>query len=424
MSQAPFLTRLPDGTVKQRNPFTGTEVWTVPGRGSRPLGISRPEPLPLDPAAHGRHCAFCSERQRETPPEKARSVRDDDGTHRTLWAVPAEELTWTVADFRRVPNLFEILGYDYWHLNHGYELSEAVRARRDAYLSTESGRAHVLAVIGNKLRASGKSDAEIAAMSEDERIEAASGFFGGGHDVIIARRHFVDGSETDHELASSGTLTPAEHREFVRFTAEAAQDLYGMAPGVRYVSVFQNWLKPAGASFDHLHKQLVAIDEVGARNEAVLAAVEQNPDVFEEWALGAARREGLVLAENEHAVLFAGFGHRYPTLEVWSTAGACEPWAHSAEELGAVSDLLHAAHAATGPDVPCNEEWHTRPAGVDAHIPWRICLKWRVSTLAGFEGATKINVNTVSPWDLKDRVLARLHELQAEGALAEGLELA
>ncbi|PNL18354.1 DUF4921 family protein [Micrococcus sp. FDAARGOS_333] len=419
-----FLVELADGTVKQRNPFTGTEVWTVPGRGDRPLGVARPAAVRLDPSMHGRHCAFCSDRVRETPPEKSRSVRDDDGTHRTLSAVPAEELDATVAEFRRVPNLFEILSYDYWHLNHGYELSESVRASRDAYLATEEGRAHVLAVIENKLRASGKTDDEICGMTEDERIEAASGFFGGGHDVVIARRHFVDGAETDHELASSGTLTPEEHREFIRFTAEAAKDLYAMDPGVRYVSVFQNWLKPAGASFDHLHKQLVAIDERGAQNEAVLAAVAKNPDVFEDWAVGYARKRGLVVAQNAHAVLFAGFGHRYPTLEVWSTAEASEPWEHSAEELGAVSDLLHAAHAATGADVPCNEEWHTRPAGVDVRIPWRFCLKWRVSTLAGFEGATKVNVNTVSPWTLRDRVLARLRELQADGALAAGIELA
>ena len=30
---ADYLTRMRDGTIKQVNPFTGTEVWTVPGRG-------------------------------------------------------------------------------------------------------------------------------------------------------------------------------------------------------------------------------------------------------------------------------------------------------------------------------------------------------------------------------------------------------
>ena len=32
-----FYNVMPDGTVKQINPFTGTEVWAVPGRGSKPL---------------------------------------------------------------------------------------------------------------------------------------------------------------------------------------------------------------------------------------------------------------------------------------------------------------------------------------------------------------------------------------------------
>ena len=44
-----YLMRMPDGTVKQMNPFTGTEVWTVPGRGHRPLGNHadcRPEDRP------------------------------------------------------------------------------------------------------------------------------------------------------------------------------------------------------------------------------------------------------------------------------------------------------------------------------------------------------------------------------------------
>ena len=46
-----YLTALADGTLKQLNPFTGTEVWTVPGRGNRPLGIAHPDPRPLDPDA-------------------------------------------------------------------------------------------------------------------------------------------------------------------------------------------------------------------------------------------------------------------------------------------------------------------------------------------------------------------------------------
>ena len=74
------IVRLADGTVKQQNLLTGTEVWTVPGRGNRPLAAPRANHEPIDHEAHGRYCAFCSKRYLETPPEKSRLVRRDDGT--------------------------------------------------------------------------------------------------------------------------------------------------------------------------------------------------------------------------------------------------------------------------------------------------------------------------------------------------------
>ena len=48
--ESSYLVRMADGTIKQVNPFTGTEVWTVPSRGQRPLAARREPPTPLDPA--------------------------------------------------------------------------------------------------------------------------------------------------------------------------------------------------------------------------------------------------------------------------------------------------------------------------------------------------------------------------------------
>lgn len=88
-----------------------------------------------------------------------------------------------------------------------------------------------------------------------------------------------------------------------------------------------------------------------------------------------------------------------------------------------MSDLLHALHAATGADVACNEEWYHQPPDVDVAMPWRIMVKWRVSTLAGFEGGTKIYLNTISPSALRDRMVARLLELRDVGAIAAPLRI-
>lgn len=418
-----YLDVLADGTVKQLNPFTGTEVWTVPGRGNRPLGVRVADPQPLSPDDHGRHCAFCELRYWETPPEKSRVVRRGEGWEQ-LDGVPASQLLDEVAEFRRVPNLFEILSYDYWHLNYGYELPGNVAARRQAYLAEPEGLRHVVSVVEAKLRASGNTSEDIARMELGDKLEAASGFFGGGHDVIIARRHFVDGATDSSQLASSGTLTPEEHRRFLRFTVDSMEQLYAANRYARYVSVFQNWLKPAGASFDHLHKQLVAIDERGTQQELTLAKLRRNPNIFNDAAANYANRNNLMIAENDHAIAFAGFGHRYPTIEVYSRSEESDPWRHSSQEIDGVSDVLHAMHAATGADVACNEEWHHRPIDVREPMPWRIVLKWRVSTLAGFEGATKIYLNTIDPMTLRDKVVSQLHALRDQRQIAASLRIA
>ncbi len=418
-----YLTTLRDGTVKQLNPFTGTEVWTVPGRGNRPLGTAVADPVPLDPAQHGAYCAFCEKRYLETPPEKSRVIRDADGRWHTVYRTPAEHLFSTTAELRRIPNLFEILSYEYWHANYGFEIPADIAERRRAYLSTRAGYDHVMGVARGKMRASGVSAEQVAQAGDDEVLAYAAAFFGGGHDVIVARRHFVDGAVDTSQLASSGTMTPEEHCQYMTFTVDSAKRLYEINRYVRYVAVFQNWLKPAGASFDHLHKQLVSIDERGVQNERAIQRLRQNPNVFNEAGVNYASYHNLLLAENDHAVAFAGFGHRYPTIEIYSKSEHSFPWEHTLEEIGGMSDLVHAMHAATGAHVPSNEEWHHRPVDTEVRMPWRIMLKWRISTVAGFEGGTKIYVNTIDPVSLRDRLVPELFRLRADGRIG-GMRIA
>ena len=415
------LTRLADGTVKQISPFTGTEVWTVPGRGNRPIAHPVAEVHPLTAAERTSSCSFCQDRYTDTPPEKSRMIRRADGAWERLDALPASELADTVAEFRRVPNLFEILSYDYWHANHGFEIPDVARERMEAYLAEPAGREHVMGILRTKLRASGAPAHQWETMGEADRMRMTLGFFASGHDLIVGRRHFTDDAHDTSGLAGSGTLTPEEHRAYMRFTVQAMNELYLANRWVRYVAVFQNWLRPAGASFDHLHKQLVGIDERGVSSQLELQRLRTNPNIYNEMGVDYAAYQGLLVASTEHAVAFAGFGHRYPTLEVYSTSSTPEPWLMAREEVDDVSNLVHALHAATGADVPCNEEWHHRPVGVDMPMPWHVTLKWRVSTLAGFEGGTKIYLNTIDPWVLRDRVVLRLEDLRADGRLAPGL---
>lgn len=470
MDDHPYLRRLCDGTVKQLSPFTGTEVWTVPGRANRPLRLPQVEVRPLTPHMHTHTCAFCSGRYLETPPEYARivrfaSVKDDDAasadagarttgsgnagsaaagagtgasganarlganagagdTWHTFFGLLPEYLDQSVADFRRIPNLFEILPFNYWQANYGFELPERCRDRLENYLADAAGYEHLRAIVSAKLRASGAGDAEIAELNLSDIRRHSAGFFGGSHDVLVARRHWRDDAVDTTGLAGSATLSVAEHRVWTQWAVNAMHAQYLQNKHVKYVAVFQNWLRPAGASFDHLHKQVVGVDSLGASLQAEIARVNANGNIYRDF-VDWAYRTGLVVAANDGAVALAGVGHRYPSLEVYSTGPVSEPWLMEPEQVDAVSDLVHALHQATGTQVPLNEEWHYRAPGVAKEMPWRVVLKWRVSTLAGFEGATKIYLNTIDPRSLRERVVRKLEQLRANqtGTLAPGIRI-
>ena len=408
-----------DGTLKQLNPFSGTQVWTVPGRGNRPLSVPQKEPEQLKPEDFTARCNFCVDKLLQTPPEKSRTV-SRDGRWEVLRDLLPHELGDTQAAFRRVPNLFEIVSYDYWAQNYGFTMDESRANQMERYLADDQGRRHVLDIVRTRLKASGQDDN----VSEEELLSHAPAYFGGGHDVIIARRHFIDGATDSTQLASSGTLSLDEHYGFIAFTIDSLRDLYERNRYAPYVSVFQNWLAPAGASFEHLHKQLVAIDERGMHSELEIAKLRQNPNMYNEWGVNFASYHNLIIAENDHAVMCAGVGHRYPTINVYSKSPTPEPWRQTEEEVRGMSDILHAAHAGTGPEVPCNEEWHHKPIDLDVPMPWRINIKWRVSVLAGFEGGTKINVNTLSPYDIRDRMVSSLYELREQGRISNEIRIA
>ncbi len=405
------IVRMPDGTVKQVGPLTGTRVWTVPGRAHRPLTAPRDDPRRLAPGEERRLCAFCVDRYLETTPEKSRLIGADFAERRR---VPADEVDDTVAEFRRFGNLFEIVSAEYWRENHGFRQPSWVFEWAQEYLSSPIGRAHLEKLAAIRAAASGVPQS---------LEEATLDLLGGSHDVIVARRHVADGALHDDELVSSGALTPDEHAAYFAFTVRSLAEIQDAQPNAAYVSVFQNWLRPAGASFEHLHKQLVAIDEHGPQVDRELRMLAGDHLLYQHKIIDLAVAEGLVVAATDGAVAVAGIGHRHPAFEVYSTAAATLPQEHSAAGVRAVSDLVHALHAATGVHVPTNEEWHYRPPQAMWPMPWRVVLKWRISNPAGFEGGTKIHVNTIDPWELHRRAVASLRELRDAGRIAGGIRI-
>lgn len=405
---------MPDGTTKQISPFTGTEVWAVPGRGSKPnLANHAVPPHKIELKEKEDYCSFCETRLFETPPEKARLIKQGNTYSKVEYLSPDKYFDG-VAEFRRIPNLFEIVTLDYWRKNYDYKLNQKQLRWRDDYLSNPVGLRHITDIIDFKLNRMGRSLEEIRQTPLEEKLQMADSFFGGSHDIIIAHRHFLPDAKYDNQTISSGDMTPESHYEYMLFTIESMVDIFEMNRYARYISIFQNWLSPAGASVDHLHKQLVALDEWGASTTEQTKMVRQDPNIFNEYGPNFAGHHNLVFAENEYAIAFVGIGHRFPTMEVFSKSHASRPQEHTHEEIRGMSDMVHAIHAAAGAHISCNEEWYYTPIDSVYKMPWRILIKWRINVPAGFEGGTGIYINPMTPVEIRDRIVNSLYKLRDE----------
>lgn len=413
-----FYTIMPDGTVKQVNPFTGTEVWAVAGRRNKPLANTEAaEPKQLALHTPEDYCSFCAPRYFEVPPEKSRLVRRGERWER-LDFVPPDRYFDTTAEFRRVGNMFEIVTLDYWRKNYAYKMTAGRQKWKEDYIASPAGLKHIIGIVEFRLRREGRTEAQIEKMPVAEKLALADAFFGGSHEQIIARRHYREDAQTEADLRASGDLTGEEHYWYFRMTIDALHDIGVANRYVRYVSVYQNWLKAAGASFDHLHKQLVALDEWGASIQNQIRMLRDDPNAFNDLAANFAAHHNLIFAENDHAIAMVGIGHRYPTLEIYSRSNAGRPHEHAEEEIRGISDLVHAVHAATGNDISANEEWYYTPIDAVYKMPWHVLIKWRINTPAGFEGGTSIFIIPMTPIELRDRIVPRLYKLREERKIA------
>ena len=414
-----------DGTVKQVNPFSGVEVWSVPGRENKPLSdtLQSSDAPRIELQEPEGYCAFCRSRYFETAPEKSRVVREN-GRFVTLQNVSPSEYYSTTPLFRRVSNLFEILSLDYWRQNYNYKLSARNLQWKEDYLSTEEGLRHVMALVEYKLRRSGKSDEEIAAISADERLMMVDAFFGGGHEMIIVEPHYRRDAGQTLGLFSTSDLTDEEHYQYYMAIIEAMTDIAANNRYVRSISVFKNWLRPAGATFDHLHTQIVAIDEWGESMERKIKMVVQDKNVYNAYGPNLAGHYNLVFAENDYALAFVGIGHRFPTIEIFSKSVSARPGDHTEQEIRGMSDLVRAVHAAVGGGISVNEEWHHTPMDSIFKIPWHVFIKLRINTPAGFEGGTNIFINPIIPVGLRDRLVPSLYALRSDGLIASSIRIA
>ncbi|HXP99624.1 MAG TPA: DUF4921 family protein [Solirubrobacteraceae bacterium] len=170
-----------------------------------------------------------------------------------------------------------------------------------------------------------------------------------------------------------------------------------------YVQLIVNERREAGASLEHTHAQLYALDfvpgEVAREREryGAYATRTMGRSLLEDLLAEEVRRGERIVAIDEHAVLLAPYGSRVP-FQLMLVPRAGRMRFEDDGPLGA--ELLHdglcrlARHFDSSP--PLNMWVRTAPRGAERFC-WRIDIAPRLTHLAGLELSTGVNLNIVAP---------------------------
>jgi len=336
--------------------LTGLPTILAPGRADRPEGFRTAASEPKGPEG----CPFCEGSEERTPPE-VYATRPAGGE--------ADTPGWTT---RVVPNLYPAL---------------AGEDRPGA--APTGGEAGAFASAGDPLLQSRRSG---------EPDLFASRPASGAHEVIVnSPAHATAMADLDE---AQFTATVATWRERMRAHGDAA-----------YVQLIVNEGGGAGASLEHTHAQLYALDFVPAavarERERVGAYAERTTggSLLGDVLVEEVRRRDRLVAIDEEAVLICPWASRSPfELRVVPRREAA-----SFADDGAGAAMVHTAlrllATRFGRSPELNLWVRTAPRGAE-HFHWHVDIAPRLSIKASFEFATGVDISTYPP----ERAAADLRE--------------
>jgi UDPglucose--hexose-1-phosphate uridylyltransferase len=354
--------------------LAGLPVILAPGRGDRPIAVSGGADGPksqgdLDVSARRREsCPFCVGREGRTPPE-VYATRPEGGA--------ADAPGWTT---RVVPNLYPALSRD-GGPDQAAEAGDPTAATK--------GDAGAFATAGDPLLESRRSGDPNLFVAKPAR---------GAHEVVVnAPEHATAMGELEEEQFAAAVATWRE-----RMRAHA---------GASYVQLIVNEGGGAGASLEHTHAQLYALDFVPAavarERERVGAYAErtQGGSLLGDVLVEEVRRKERLVAIDDEAALICPWASRSPfelrVIPRTATASFADDPAGGAMIRTALR--LLAARFDGPPEL--NLWVRTAPRGGE-HFHWHVDIAPRLSIKAAFEFATGVDINTYPP----ERAAADLRE--------------
>jgi UDPglucose--hexose-1-phosphate uridylyltransferase len=342
--------------------LTGLPTILAPGRADRPESFRTHASEPKGPES----CPFCEGREDRTPPE-VYATRPAGGDPDT----PG----WTT---RVVPNLYPAIGAaSPGDANQGLE---EITPKLDSRPGGTSGEAGSFAQAGDPLLASRRS-------GEPDLFAARSAQ--GAHEVIVnAPGHVTAMAELDEEQFAAAVATWRE-----RMSAHAD------AP---YVQLIVNEGGGAGASLEHSHAQLYALDFVPAavarERERAGAYAERTGGggLLSDILVEEVRRRDRLVAIDEEAALICPWASRSPFELRVVPRQAASSFADDTTGAAMIRTGLRLLAARFERSPELNLWVRTAPRGAD-HFHWHVDIAPRLIVKASFEFATGVDINTYPP---------------------------
>jgi UDPglucose--hexose-1-phosphate uridylyltransferase len=332
--------------------LTGLRTILAPARADRPhaFDASRPAPNP-DAAAK---CPFCEGHEDETPPEVWASRPEGGDPNTPGWIA------------RAVPNLYPAVG--------SASGAEPAPAEHPA---GETG----LAAGVDPLRASTRS-------GEPDRFSHPPAT--GAHEVIVhGPAHAVSLADLDDATFAAAV---AAWRERMRAHSQAS-----------YTQLIVNEGPDAGASREHTHAQLYALDFV----PAVVARERERFSAYHERTMGGhllsdiateeVRRRDRLVAIDDEALLVCPWASRGPfELRVIPRRPAARFEEDGDVGTETIRTAIRGLEKLFGAAPQLNLWVRTAPRGVD-EFNWHLDVLPRLTVKAGFELSTGVDINVYPP---------------------------
>ncbi len=229
------------------------------------------------------------------------------------------------------------------------------------------------------------------------RGELATGY----HEVVIETPdHFKDLADQSEEHLF----------EILRVYRERYRALIGK-PGIRYVHIFRNWGKYAGASLPHPHTQILALRAIPEHIKRELEAMKRRKALCRVLDIEVRTKERLIMNESGF-VAIAPFGSRF-SYESWIVPSEHESSFGEAsdERLKYLAKFLLKLLKSYRMELN-GFSYNLIIHSIEDHdFHWHIEILPRLVGLAGFEVGTGYYINTVSPETAAEKLRKHLADL-------------